>query len=121
MKILWLVPLLLGTFLFAREGNSSNPSQNNSKTSTKEIMVQGCVIRSGGDYILMKQEPAMTYQLQASGKIKLSHYLGQKVEVTGEESSWERTSSNTSARMISASVGLSVTSIKTIAKRCSAQ
>jgi hypothetical protein len=120
MKISWFVPLLLGTLLFARESNSSNPSQN-SKASTKEMVVQGCVIRSGGDYILMKQDPAMTYQLQASGKIKLSHYLGQQVEVTGGETSWERTSSNTSARMVSASVGLSVTSIKTIAKRCSAQ
>jgi hypothetical protein len=119
MRRLWFVPLFLGSFLFAQESNPSNPSQNNSKHSPGEIKVQGCVGRSAGDYVLMKQDPGMTYQLQATGKIKLSHYLGQQVEVTGKESPSLRTSSNSSARMGSASVALTITSINTIEKKCS--
>jgi hypothetical protein len=47
----------------------------------------------------MKLNPGMTYQLQAIGKIKLSHYLGQQVEVTRKESPSLRTSSNSSTRV----------------------
>jgi hypothetical protein len=61
----------------------------------------------------------MTYELQATGKTKLRHYLGQRVEVTGNESPSMSTSSDTSARMGSpASVTLTITSIKTIDKEC---
>jgi hypothetical protein len=95
--------------------------QNNSKPSTGQITVQGCVSRSAGDYILMKLDPGMTYQLQSTGKIKLSHYLGQQVEVTAKESPSLRTSSSTPARTGSPSVALTITSIKTIAKECSAR
>ena len=118
MKRLWFVLLLLGSILTAQE---SKPIQNSSKPSTGQITVQGCVSRSGGDYTLMKQDPGMTYQLQATGKIKLSHYLGQQVEVTGKESPSLRTSSSTPARTGSASVALTITSINTIAKECSAR
>ena len=117
MKRLWFVLLLLGSFLRAQE---SSPIQNNSKPSTGQITVQGCVSRSAGDYTLMKQDPGMTYQLQATGKIKLSNYLGQQVEVTGKESPSLRTSSSTPARAGPPSVALTITSIKTIAKECSA-
>ena len=121
MRKFWLVPLFLGSFLFARQSNPGNPSQNNPKPSTGEIKEQGCVGRSAGDYVLTKQDPGMTYQLQPTGKIKLSHYLGQQVEVTGKESPSLRTSSSSSARMGSASVALTITSIKTIEKECSAR
>jgi hypothetical protein len=121
MRKLWFVLLLLGSFLLAQESNPSNPSQNNSKTTKGQIMLQGCVGRSSGDYILTKQDPGMTYQLQATGKIKLSRYLGQQVEVIGKESPSLRTSSNTLARTSSASVALTITSIKTIEKECSVQ
>jgi hypothetical protein len=84
--------------------------------------VQGCVGRSSGDYILMKQDPGMTYELQATGKTKLRQYLGQQVEVTGTESPSMSTSSDTSARAGSPSpVTLTVTSIKTIDKECPAR
>jgi hypothetical protein len=121
MRKLWFVPLFLASFLFAQQSNSSNPSQDNSKPSAGEIKVQGCVGRSAGDYVLMKQDPGMSYQLQATGKIKLSHYLGQQVEVTGKESPSLRTSSSSSARTGSASVALTITSIKAIEKECSAR
>jgi hypothetical protein len=116
MKKLWFVLPLIGSFLVAQE---SKPIQNSSKPG--QITVQGCVSRSGGDYILMRQDPAMTYQLHATGKIKLSHYLGQQVQVTGEESTSMRTSSTPSARTGSASVALTIASIETIAKECSAR
>jgi hypothetical protein len=119
MRTLWFVLLLFGSFLLAQESNPSNPSQQNSKTSKGQITVRGCVGRSSGDYILTKQDPGMTYQLQATGKISLRHYLGQQVEVTGKESPSLSTSSNTLARTSSASVALTITSIKTIEKECS--
>ncbi len=119
MRKLWFVMLLLGSFLLAQESNPSNQSQSSPKTSKGEITVQGCVGRSAGDYILTKPDPGMTYQLQATSKIKLGHYLGQQVEVTGKESPSLRMSSNSSARTGPASVALIITSIKTIEKECS--
>ena len=106
--------------LLAQESNPpSGSSQDNSKHAKGQITVQGCVSRSTGDYILTKQDPGMTYELQATGKTKLRHYLGQRVEVTGNESPSMSTSSDTSARMGSpASVTLTVTSIRTIDKEC---
>ena len=95
------------------------PATRAPKTSKGEITVQGCVGRSTGDYLLTKPDPGMTYQLQATGKIKLSHYVGQQVEVTGKESPSLRMSFNSSARAGSASVALIITSIKTIEKECS--
>jgi hypothetical protein len=78
------------------------------------------VSRSSGDYILMKQEPTMTYELQATNKIKLRNYMGQRVEVTGKESTSMSTSSDSTARMGSAApVTLTITSIKTLDKDCS--
>ena len=78
--------LLSGSFLLAQDSNPPNPSQQDSKDSKGQVTLQGCVSRSSGDYILMKQDPAITYELQGTSKIKLRHYLGQRVEVTGNES-----------------------------------
>jgi|SRR5271167_1024945 len=120
MSKLWFSLLLSSSFLLAQDSNPSNPNQDNSKASKGLVTVQGCVSRSTGDYILTKQDPGMTYELQATGKTKLGHYLGQQVEVTGNESPSLSTSSDALARMGSpASVTLTITSIKTIAKECS--
>ena len=87
--------------------------------STEEVTIQGCVGRFSGDYILTKQDPAITYELQTTGKIRLRWYLGQRVEVTGTEGPSMSTSSDALARTGSASaVTLTITSIKTVAKRC---
>ncbi len=118
MRKLSFVLLLLSSFLLAQE---SNPSRQNSKTSKGQITVQGCVSRSSGDYVLMKHDLGMSYQLHATGKVRLAHYLGQQVEATGEESPSMSTSSNSSGIMSSPSVALTITSIKTIEKRCSAR
>jgi hypothetical protein len=122
MNKLWFAVLLSGSFLLAQNSNSSNPSQPDSKDSRGQITVRGCVGRSTGDYILMKQDPAMTYELQATGKTKLRKYLGQQVEVTGKESPSMSTSSDALARTGSpSSVTLTITSIRTIEKECPAQ
>jgi hypothetical protein len=113
MKKLILVALALsGSFLFAQ--NSSNDSKG-------QITITGCVSRSNGDYILMRTDPGVTYELQASGKTRLKHYLGQRVQVTGSESPTLSSSSDATAKEGSAApVTLNITSIKSIDKDCSA-
>jgi hypothetical protein len=122
MRTVICVLLLSGSFLLAQDNGAANTSLHNSKDSKGQVTVQGCVSRSSGDYILIKQDPGMTYELQATGKIKLRQYLGQQVEVTGTESASLSTSSDTSARASSPSpVTLNIASIKTIEKECPAR
>jgi hypothetical protein len=119
MRKLWFVLLLSGSFLLAQDSNPSNPSQHNSKDSKGQVTVQGCVGRSSGDYVLTKQNPAVTYELQATGKTRLRNYMGQRVEVTGKESATLSTSSDALNKTGSASsVTLTITSIRTIEKEC---
>jgi hypothetical protein len=120
MRTIWIATLLLsGSFLLAQDSNSNSPSLPNSKDSKGQVTVQGCVSRSSGDYILIKQDPGMTYQLQASGKIRLRHYLGQRVEATGSESPTMSTSSDALNKTGSAApLTLTVASIRTIEKEC---
>jgi len=116
----WCFALLLSSsFLLAQDTNPANANQPKKKGSKDEITVQGCVGRSSGDYVLTKQDPAMTYELQATGKTKLRNYLGQRVEVTGKESATLSTSSDALNKTGSASpVTITITSIKTIDKDC---
>ncbi|MGA7927230.1 MAG: hypothetical protein WCA20_14730 [Candidatus Sulfotelmatobacter sp.] len=120
MRIIWIAILLLsGSFLLAQDGTAGNTSQRNSKDSEGQVTVRGCVSRSSGDYILMKQDPGITYQLQATGKIKLRHYMGQRVEATGSESPTMSTSSDAMNKVGSAApVTLTITSIKILDKEC---
>jgi hypothetical protein len=121
MKTLLFALLLSGSFLFAQDTNANNPSQHDSKDAKGQVTVQGCVSRESGDFVLIKQDPGMTYELQSSRKTKLSQYLGQRVEITGTESPSLSTSSDTSARSGSPSpVTLTIASIKTISKECTA-
>lgn len=122
MRKLWFILLLSGSFVLAQD-KPSNPGQEKSKVSKGQITVQGCVATSSGDYTLFKQDPAITYELAATGKskIKLGQYLGQQVEVTGTESPSLSTSSDFLTRSGSpSSVTLTITSIKTIKKWCTA-
>jgi hypothetical protein len=112
--------LLASGLVLAQDNNPGYTSQQNSKDSKGQVTVQGCVARASGDYILTRTDPAVTYQLQATGKTKLHHYLGQQVEVTGKEAPTLSTSSDAITRSGSAtSVTLTITSIKTISKECS--
>jgi hypothetical protein len=119
MRKLWFVLLLSGSFVLAQD-KPSNPGQEKSKVSKGQVTVQGCVGTSSGDYTLFKQDPAMTYELEATGKskIKLGQYLGQQVEVSGWESPSLSTSSDYLTRTSPSSVTLTITSIKTIKKWC---
>ncbi len=76
MRTLLFALLLSSSFLLAQDSTSDNPNQHNSKDSKGQVTLQGCVSRSSGDYILMKQNPAITYQLQATGKIRLQQLPG---------------------------------------------
>lgn len=110
--------VLSSSFLLAQD--STSVSQDTSRDAKGRVTLQGCVSRSSGDYILMRQNPAETFELQATNKIKLRHYLGQRVEVTGTKSASMSTSSDSMARMGSPSpVTLTITSIKTVDKDCS--
>jgi hypothetical protein len=119
MRKFLFILLLSSSFLAAQGSNSSAAGEHQSKNAKGEVTVQGCVGRFGGDYILSKQDPGVTYQLQATGKIKLRRYLGQRVEVTGSEAPTMSTSADALNRSGSASpVTILITSIKTISKEC---
>jgi hypothetical protein len=117
MRKLFFALLLSSGILLAQDNNTM--SSDTSKASKGQETIQGCVSRSSGDYILIKQDPGMTYELQSTRKIKLHRYLGQRVEVIGTESPSMSTSSDALARTgAPASVTLTITSIKTIDKEC---
>jgi len=122
MKILLCALLLLGSLLLAQDNAPANTNQQGGNDSKGQVTMRGCVSRSNGDYILMKQDPAVSYELQGTHKIKLRHYLGQRVEVTGSESPTMASSSDAMNKIGSAApVTLTVTSIKTLDKSCSAR
>jgi hypothetical protein len=117
MKPLLFALLLSASFVLAQDSPSS--ASDHPKHSKDEVTLQGCVGRSSGNYVLIKQHPAMTYELQGSGKIRLRNYLGQRVEVTGQESPTMSTSSDALNKTGSASsLTIVVSSIKTIEKEC---
>src|SRR5579872_2223919 len=116
MKTLLFVTLLLSASVLLAQDNST-ASQKDAKD---QVTVSGCVSRSNGDYVLIKTNPSITYELQASGKTRLHHYLGERVEVTGEQEPTLSTSSDSMARMGSpAPITLRISSIKMIDKNCS--
>jgi hypothetical protein len=118
-KIWFAIVLLSGSFLLAQDSYPAGTSQQDAKDSKGQVTVQGCVGRSSGDYVLTKQNPGMTYELQGTHKIRLRNYLGQRVEVTGSESPTMSTSSDAMNKTGSAApVTLTVNSIRTIDKEC---
>jgi hypothetical protein len=122
MKTLLCALLLSGSLLLAQDSAPANTNQQGGKDSKDQVTMRGCVSRSNGDYILMKQDPAVSYELQGTHKIKLRQYLGQRVEVTGSESPTMASSSDAMNKIGSAApVTLTVTSIKTLDKNCSAR
>jgi hypothetical protein len=115
-----LVLVISANVLLAQNSNPSDgASSDNSKPANGQTTVRGCVSRSNGDFILVKQDPAITYELHSSGKLRLGHYLGQQVEVTGKTSPSLSTSSDSTGRGGAASsLTLTATSIKIITKEC---
>jgi hypothetical protein len=87
---------------------------------SKQVTVRGCVTKVNGDYALMQQDPATTYQLQGSKHVRVGPYLGQQVEVTGtKETTMPTTEDAINNRVGSASsVTIVIKSIKTISREC---
>jgi hypothetical protein len=122
MKPLLLTLLLSASFVVAQDNKPAAGASEKSKHAKGEITIQGCVARASGDYTLMKFDPAVTYQLQATGKIRLRNYLGQRVEVTGKESPTLSTSSDFLTKTGSASPEtITISSIRTLDKECGAR
>jgi len=120
MRRKWFaIVLLSGSFLLAQDSYPASDSKHESKDSKGQVTLTGCVSRSSGDYVLIKQNPPMTYELQGTRKIRLKSYLGQRVEVTGSESPTMSSSSDAMNKTGSAApVTLNVASIRTIDKEC---
>jgi hypothetical protein len=117
-----LVLVISASVLLAQDNNArKGPSQNNTKPATEQTVVAGCVSRLNGDFVLVEQDPAMTYELHATGKIKMGHYLGQQVEVAGKQSPSLTTSSDSLEGRAPSSVTLTISSIRTIARECTEQ
>jgi hypothetical protein len=118
-QILLLVLLVSASITVAQDNNlPKGASLDNSKPSKGQITVEGCVSRSNGDYTLVKPDPAVTYELNPTGTMKLGHYLGQQVQVTGTTSPSLWTSSDSLEGRAPSSVTLTVTTIRTVAKEC---
>jgi hypothetical protein len=115
-----LVLVISAGVLLAQDNNSSTATNaDNSNAGKGQTTVRGCVSRLNGDFILVKQDPAITYELHSGGKVKLGPYLGQQVEVTGKTSPSLSTSSDSLGRGgAPSSLTLTATSIRTIAKEC---
>jgi hypothetical protein len=120
MKTAWFaIVLLSGSFVVAQDSYPAGKNRQDVKDSNGQVTVRGCVSRSSGDYTLIKQNPPMTYELQGSHGVRLRHYLGQRVEVTGTESPTLSSSSDALNKTGSAApTTLTVTSIRTIDKDC---
>lgn len=118
-KAFFFAVLLSGSFLFAQNAAPADNSQT-SDNSNGQVTITGCVSRFNGDYTLMKQNPAVTYQLQPQNKIRLKNYLGQRVEVTGVKETTLSSSSDATAKEGSAApITIAVQSIRTLDKDCS--
>jgi hypothetical protein len=115
MKTLCILLLLSSGWLLAQDNAAKNES---AKDSNGQITVTGCVSRSSGDYILMKQN--LSYQLQPGKNMRLKDYLGRRVEITGNTSPTMPTSSDAINKVGSASpVTLNIRSIKILDAQCS--
>jgi hypothetical protein len=120
-KVTVLLTVLCALTAFAAPTTDEASGASHRKKSKDEVTARGCVSRYSTDYILVQPDEGNSYELQESGKAKLSPYLGQEVEVTGVESPSMSNSSDAGfGRSGSPSpVTITVYSITSIAKRCS--
>jgi hypothetical protein len=115
-----LVLVISATVVLAQNNNMPNAATtDNSRHAREQMTVRGCVSTFNGDFILVKQDPGITYELHSTGKMRLSRYLGRRVEVTGKTSPSLSTSSDALATGgAPSSLTLTASSIKTISKEC---
>jgi hypothetical protein len=114
----WAVLLLAASLIWAKSGQSGGSHQAANNNQAGSVTIRGCVSKANGDYVLMKENPGIAYQLEG-GKIRLKSYLGKRVEITGTESPTLSTSEDAINKMGNASpVTITVKSIQTIAGEC---
>jgi hypothetical protein len=120
-KAFFIAMLLSGGLLFAQNSTTANNDQQAAQSAPQgKVTVTGCVSQFSGDYTLVKENPAITYELQPTGKIRLKDYLGHRVEVTGRQQESLSTSSDAMDRAGSPSpLTIKISSIKTLDKYCS--
>lgn len=122
MKVaMWVGLVVIASFMWGRSSQAGITNQPpNGDNDKGTVTIRGCVGIENGDYVLTKQDPANTYQLQKAEKVKLKKYLGQRVEITGKTTETIPTSEDEiNGRTGSASpVTILVKSIKTISPRC---
>jgi hypothetical protein len=108
------VALMAGSLLAQTNQDQSQQAPKD----TGKVTMQGCVSRSSGDFILMQTNPGNSFVLDAPRRIRLDHFLGQQVEVTGVERPTMGTSTNFTRRRAGSSVTIRLDSIKTVSQRC---
>jgi hypothetical protein len=122
-KVLFVTLLLSGSLLLAQNSTAANNDQRTAQNvpdSNGKITVTGCVSEFNGDYTLIKDSPAITYELQATGKTHLKNYLGHRVQVIGRQQESLSTSSDAMSREGSPSpLTIKISSIKTLDRDCS--
>ena len=122
MRRLLVFLMLSSGFLLAQSNSPGAADQNKSDGAKNQVTMQGCVDRERGDYILVQQNPAATWELQGTGKIKVSKYFGQQVEVTGRKVTSLPTSSDSMTNSSAPSpVTILVSSVKVLDKSCTAR
>lgn len=119
-KIYFLMVLCAVSLLVGRvDAKQSSSERRNQSTSRGDITFQGCVARSTGYYILMRTDPGNTYNLEEGSRtVNLGLHLGEQVEVAGWESPQLSNSSSVFYSTAPSAVTVMVTSIKTLAGRC---
>jgi len=118
MLLFLVISLIISTGILQAQDNNPPSAQGGTRAAKGQTTVQGCVTRSNSDFTLVKNDPAITYELHSAGKVKLGNYLGQQVEVTGKSSPSLSASGDSLEGRNPSPVTLTVTSIKTIAKEC---
>ncbi len=119
MKSWAFLMLLLSASLVAQDSRSAS-GKDPSKQSKDQVTIRGCVSQSNGDYILMRQDPDVSYELESSGKTRLKNYFGKEVEIKGRKFPTLGSSSDALNKVGSAApVTLKICSIRTINQFCS--
>lgn len=103
--------LLIGSSLMAQANPDRSPNDKK-----EQVTARGCVSRSSGDYVLTQFDPGNSYVLHSVNNIKLGHYLGQEVKVTGTKSLTLNDASD--AGRSAPSTTITLNSVTTISKAC---
>lgn len=120
MKTAMLLALVVSASLaFAQSG----PLGENSRSSNHEgsqVTMQGCLGRMNGDFVLTRQDPGVTYELEAGHGVQFASYLGEQVEISGAKSPSLSTSSDAGIGSPSSETVM-VSSISVISRECTSQ